>query len=577
MHFLLKINKKDKILIKNISSDKELINSSSSILYISDKTTNYSEFVSNKGRIILIGDIVLDTTVDHFRNTFPQDLADGKYLEYGGFYYLIHLDEHEVKYKIYTSLFNILPIYYYDINDEIYVSSNQLLITKACGKNFEINKKYILETVLFNYAFNDETLFKEIKLVPSNHHIEIDNKINIIKHLEISDLFVQNPQKGKNILEELSLKFIERACKYFPETRFGISLTGGFDGRTLTAAALKSQKNFFTYSFGKDDSQDLTIPLSQTKRMGLEFYPISLDAKYVTDHAATCGQEIIKLTEGTASFSRAHYRYAAELLSAKTNYIITGNFGSDIFRAFNVSGVMIARETKYYFERDNTKEWIDLLKTSKKLKALNLAEYKLELEEFIEELENFKRVNSHLQKNKLLYKYIFEEVFRKYFGPEIVMQSFFINNRAPYLDYIFLKSLLNTNYAGVYSDFYTHNPIKRFKGQLPYAYIIKNSYHELLYLNTIKGYRPLDLLTITGKANLIISKYFKKKIDSTDPYSVKASLEKNKNIYLNKVIIKDYFNPDFIKSILNTDTNTEDTNYLTLALSINYFIHNIYE
>jgi len=83
---------------------------------------------------------------------------------------------------------------------------------------------------------------------------------------------------------------------------------------------------------------------------------------------------------------------------------------------------------------------------------------------------------SKLTKNQKFYVFVFEEVFRKYFGAEIINQFKYIKNRTPFLDMAFLKAILRTELAGIHSEFFEHNPVKRYKGQILYAHIINKTY-----------------------------------------------------------------------------------------------------
>jgi len=88
-----------------------------------------------------------------------------------------------------------------------------------------------------------------------------------------------------------------------------------------------------------------------------------------------------------------------------------------------------------------------------------------------------------------------------------------INVRVPFLDYDFVIALLKTDFAGCNNDFFVHNPLKRLKGQMLYAEIIRQSSSEIYKMKTGKGYRPVDLLTLHGKSKILfpyLKKQFKK-------------------------------------------------------------------
>ena len=161
----------------------------------------------------------------------------------------------------------------------------------------------------------------------------------------------------------------------------------------------------------------------------------------------------------------------------------------------------------------------------------------------------------------------------KYFGSEIIMQSYFVKNRSPYLDPVFIKYLLTTKYAGVYSKFFTHNPIKRFKGQLPYAYIIKNSFPQLLQMMTGKGYRPMDLLSQFGKLRLVLNKLSRKNhVRAVDPFAVREAFNTNLDYYRKVRIDQSLFNLNVIMDQLNNPERINDLGSLTHAISLNIFL-----
>lgn len=568
MSFILKIKQRSKnnLVITDKEIDLKIIDGS--ILFISANKCDVHEHCSENEILIIIGDLVTDKCYDEvLKEIRYNDISN-----LGGFYYAIYINNQNNIIKIFSCIFNILPVYYVNDGTNIIVSSKAELICKITG-NKTINNKYILERILFNYSFLDETIFQQIKLLPSNHYIEIDDRCNIKKHFDITNYFVSEPRKGKKVLEEIAFNFIDSTAKYFPDEEVALSFTSGFDGRTLVAIGKKLNSNIFTYSFGSPDSIDITFPFKQHETIGIEFKSFILGDKYVKEKSLRCGLDIIEKTEGNSSFGRAHYRYASEELSKRVRHIITGNFGSELFRAFHNPGVVISQEMISFFNSDNDK-WIDNIITSDKLKYLNIQSYKPEFEQLIEELKHYKNEYKGLVKSRCFYKYIFEEVFRKYFGPEIVMQNYFMKNRSPYLDPVFIKYLLTTNYAGVYSKFFTHNPVKRFKGQLPYSYIINKAYPPLMNLITGKGYYPIDLLTIGGKIRLIKSRLLKRSNQINDAFSVHACFLYNKKYYSEIKVNQHLFNKKEIEKYFSVNRigNIDDIIHI---ISLNYYLNKI--
>lgn len=527
MNFILKIDKEETKQLSEVMNRADLKKKNGSVFLYHGNSEDRKELNAEHEKIIVIGDLLTGIKNDELINKiFNNDVS-----EFGGFFYIIKLNKLQRSISVLTSVFNILPVYVFEDDKNVLVSSRMEYITDYTGK-LTLNKQYLIERILFNYAITEDTIYKEVKLLPSNHYITISDQTIIKKCFDIADYYVSSPAAGRIILEGVAEKFLETSSKYFPEENAALSFTSGFDGRTLVASGIYLNKDFITYSFGSPDSVDLTLASHQAVVLGIDFIPIALDNDYIKNDSLQCGLDIIKNTEGSASFGRAHYKFAAKKLGERVNYIITGNFGSELFRAFHNPGVVISEEMISYFEIEND-EWIEKIKKSPKLRYINSDIITECIENLIDKLISYKRIHVGLDKNQLFYKFIFEEVFRKYFGPEIVMQSHFLKNRSPYLDPSFVKYLLTTKYSGVYSKFFTHNPFQRFKGQLPYAYIIKRTSPQLMNMITGKGYKPADLLSFYGKSKIAYAKLYEKRSDSEDPFAVRNAFLYNSDNYRN--------------------------------------------
>ena len=537
-------------------------------------------YQQSKKVIIIIGDLVVGKNVKRSFELFYQAVKYNAVHEFGGFFYFIYIDNHRRIIKLWSSLFNILPIYYCKENNGVTISSRiDLILRFGDTKNHEIDKQYLLERVLFNYGLFNRTYLKAIKLVGANNYVEIgNNHFCEPSCLDIVDLFHSEFNKGQAVLTALSEKFIDLTEKYLPESNFAVSFTGGFDGRTLVAVSMNHQKDFFAYSFGAPESEDVSIPMVQSGKIPLEFKPIYLSGSYIENKSYDCGKDLITKTEGAASFARAHYVYAARILSEMTNYIITGNFGSELFRAMHNPGVMVSRELITFFDPRSNDNWKVALTCSKKLNFFRKDSIKNELYGVIEDLEGYKQSFKGLETNRFFYTYVLGEIFRKYFGPEIVMQQFFLTNRTPFLDFGFIVELFRSYYCGVYSDFFTNNPLKRYKGQLLYAYIIKKACPVLLSMKTGKGYPPEALLTLRGKlellTNLITKKVKAARKGPEDPQAVYRAFLHNKNNWTKIDFFSGIYNEGYIRERFQRDRPKFDI--LSNVISSNYYLSAVY-
>lgn len=489
-----------------------------------------------------------------------------------GHYYYIFLDKKRNIIYLGNSLFSILPIYYFTDGRMITVSENALTAGKYLGRN-SINKNFILEMLLFNYPLFNFSIIEGIGLLPSNSYIKISgSSIEIVKHTSITDLFSSTPRPWKNSTGELSEIFLSTATKYFPGEHYAHALTGGFDGRTLVSAGLYYEKIFSCFSFGSEQSKDVQIASQVASKAGLPFIHISLDDEYVKNYSRVCGEEFIMNSTGSATFARAHYLYAAKQLANNYRFIVTGNFGSEIFRAAHTAGAMITSNLYALFASVGPDEGIRTIENSTEFRCLEAKNLNTEIEELKDNIltlpcydESFR----HLTNNQKFYVFVFEELFRKYFGAEMVNQFKYLKNRTPFIDIDFLTEILKTELAGIHSDFPEHNPFKRYKGQVLYAHIIRKAFPVFGKLITDKGYKPDDLITMTGKLHIAggyAKKIMKQSSPDFDPYSVRKAWEVNRNFWNSIPVSSEYFRK---RELMNNNNDI-----LFKALSLSYLLNN---
>lgn len=514
---------------------------------------------------------------DTFRAEFPVKRSVNFIINnlYGHYYYILY-DRNTRQFCAGNSLFSILPLYYIFSNGRLLMSDNAFTLGRYTGRA-TFSKRFILESVLFNYPLFNHSVIEGISLLSPNSGISLDPRgIKITKHTSIQDFFYLNPSPIKKSAGPLTDIFLETVKKYFPKEHYFTALTGGFDGRTLTAAGRYHERSFSCYCFGTSASNDLKLAYEVASKAGIPFFAINLDDVYLKDHSLDEGRNFIISSSGTGTFTRAHYLFAAGQLAGKTRYLLTGNFGSEIFRAAHVPGVLISPNLYTVFSSGNPDEACQKLWVSPGMSWLNKAEMssvRADLQSDIIGLPCFKAEYKDLSRNRQFYIFVFEELFRKYFGAEMISEAGFIKNRTPFLDIDFLKELLTTQFAGINSRFFEENPFKRYKGQMLYAYILRKTFPQLGKILTDKGYKPDDLISASGIPRLItgyLGKRLKRKNNTYDPTGVKKAWDLNHSFYESLQVNNDLFNTVSIKNGLGSGLTDERAKLYSLIYIDNY-------
>lgn len=437
-----------------------------------------------------------------------------------GLFYLIILNDDGRAVRVFNPMFSILPVYTYESVNEIIVSSTVRLIDDGV-RNLAIDKNYVLQRSLFNYSLFDTTIYKEVKLLRTNYFLEVvRGRIHNIRHTDIADFFVNNAISYRKSIESLTQLFVRTVDKYVPQSGASISFTSGFDGRSLVAVSKHLRKDFSTYSFGTERNEDLWLPRTQSEALGLPFVPINLDVENYYRQFWTLSIGAIERSYGATDFLQTHWSYSAKLLSDSTRTAVSGLFGSELFRSAHLAGQFISPALFNYFKNFRSDKWIAGIMGEARHCLLNLHSFHAEMKELLDGLQDYKNKLLGLTPSQSLYKYVFDEIFRKFFGLQLLFpQLEYINVVTPYLDFEFFQEVLKTQLAAVNAPLFTENPMKRFRGQIFHAKLMALTLPGLLELSTGKGYRPKDLLSTSGKARIahdFISRRMKRRLGRVD-------------------------------------------------------------
>jgi hypothetical protein len=546
-------------------------------IYLFNIADSLTEIKFSGGMAIFIGDPLFpenkpDSILYHLENNRIGDILK----EVNGFFYLIVLHEAEKRLIISASMFSILPVFFKETGDSLILSSSfEIIAGNAGGFGQNTDKVYYIEKSVFNFPFLNRTPIKEISTIPSNSFIEIAAGAFVIqKHTVISDYFSMNPKPWKTSLNELAILFIERARMYFPQEKFIATLTGGFDSRTVVSLALNDNRDFETFSYGSRSDPDVLIPEKISSFIQKEYKPVILDETYASEYFWDNACRFLLKSYGGGNFSRAHYYYALTTRLLNSNYLLSGNFGSEIIRSMKMPGVMTSSVLFSMFEGDDMDELRDHILKYRGTSYLNTDLVSENIEELITEIEAYKKsLPAGLTVNQKFYTYLFEEVFRKYFGPEIMVQRQFLKHRAPFLNFSFIEAALQTEIAGANSNFREENPLKRYHGQVLYSNILKRTFPALLKLPLDRGYCPEDFLSVSGHikiaANYLKRNYLIRRDKNLPSYST-LTYEPNLFHFNEIPLDKDIFDTRFFRMQLNGGWATDQMHFINMISSAYY-------
>jgi asparagine synthase (glutamine-hydrolysing) len=576
-------------IIKQLSSNEQytLFRDKQFTLFYPHQQTKEIQVFNNPERIILInGEVFIDKMI---KSGIPKDFQKeeicndnyllpyiygsfGEFLEgylYGNYNILVY-EKKAQKIIIFNCTLGMVPLYFYEYENDWVVSSELMYFCYLPFFKLKIDKVALMEYLLFHYPLRERTFFQNVNLLKPATKIIYENNI-FTKHqyFDHRSFFCKELIKDREALEFLNIKFKEVVNTYIPSTaKYALSLTGGFDGRTILSV-IENYNQLLTYTFGTSESSDISTAKEIADVFNLNHRKYFIENEYYKGNYNECAEEFILRSNGLATFERAHYINAFKKLSKEVEIVLSGNCGSEIFRALHSGGAVVSQFLlDLLFNSKNYKDYYSDYINS--LHADYLFNFKLEgiKDQLIESYSGLhQELFSDIEPNRSIYLFLLKETFRKYFGIEMKVERIYAHNRSPYLDRNFLIAVNKTPFSSAYQSFGNKNPFNRRKGQLTYSYIIEKNNPKLSKIKTNKGYSPHDVYRSINSYKLIIPYFMRYLKKPENAFNVELNARTFYMNLVNKYFIKNPFiNFEIIKNNLR-DNNWKVNNEFFAKLS----------
>ncbi len=525
MGFLLKFEIQEKVPQFEVKKGEFTALDGSAFIFFEDRRaeTHYHFQFSDGGVLHVFGDLITkEAEVTKHAAFSPEQVLDWK-----GNFNFVHIKDGEVKAG--NSNFSLLPLYYHLDQNQLTITNRLVYMT---AKRDQHCKVYLLERLLFNYSLTHHTHFKGVRSVPSFHCItQHDQSISIKEYFDWRRLVTESPKEIDRSKDDVIDLFSSIIHDYFPDEKFHCAFTSGFDSRSIFALASSRSKNEVTgFSFGTQLSDDVVLPSQLCKKYNLKFDSIILGNDYIYHEYWNSVSDIIVKSDGLSTLSRAHYSYASQYLSTQSNYFLSGNYGSELFRAVHSDGAITASLLFDLVEGIFPETLASLIMKYPKYAFLTDSDWELAFQQLHEELkEKVKYFNGDFSTGLRMYYWVWLVSIPNYFGGELLMQQHHIKHRTPFADFDFFRFIQGTEFSGAYEDFKQKNLMKRMRGQKFYPFLLEAIESPLLYETTGKGYKPIDIIDIKRFPNLALGKFFRQSnAQNADPFLAKKAFEMNK-------------------------------------------------
>lgn len=234
--------------------------------------------------------------------------------------------------------FGIKPLcYHLDHQGTLYLSSEAKAILST-GIKAKWNEKALYQALCFQYIPQNQSLFDAIHQLPPGHLLIYNGEsLRLEKYWDLDYHKAETEQDETVISKKLYAILAESIQQRLRSDGAGICchLSGGIDSASIAALASElsgSPIPCFSVSFPHEIYDEANIAENQAKKIGAQFYRVSVGADEIIQHLA----DAVYFSEGLAinSHLAAKYLLNAEIKKAGFKIALTGEGSDEAFAGY---------------------------------------------------------------------------------------------------------------------------------------------------------------------------------------------------------------------------------------------------
>lgn len=266
-------------------------------------------------------------------------------VKFNGMFALALWDRKERSLLLARDRYGIKPLYYATQGNTFSFGSEQKALTVHPNFQKTLNTPALLEYFTFQNLFTDQTLLKDIHMLPAGHYATIESCPSdlSIKVRQYWDYCFREPDhkaSKEEYVEELDRLFQQAVNRQLvSDVELGSYLSGGMDSGSITALATRQTPDLKSFTVGFDLSSASGLELAFDERVKAE----AMSAIFKTEHyemvlkAGDMERCLAKLAyhleEPRVGQSYPNY-YAAQLASKFVKVVLAGSGGDELFGGY---------------------------------------------------------------------------------------------------------------------------------------------------------------------------------------------------------------------------------------------------
>lgn len=265
------------------------------------------------------------------------------FLKFNGMFALVFWDRKEKRLWIARDRYGVKPLYYCFQNKKLLIASEQRAIVANDSFVQNMNKSALLEYFTFQNIFTDQTLNKDIHMLPHGVFGEFNsNTGNWFEErywdYAFTEPTIQLSQEEYN--EELDFLFRQAVKRQLvSDVEIGAYLSGGIDSGSVVSVAAKEIQSLKTFTIGFDLSSVSGLELAFDERQRARAMSSAFNTNHYEntllsgDMEKSLYQVANSLEEPRVGQSYPNF-YAAELSGSFVKVVLSGTGGDELFGGY---------------------------------------------------------------------------------------------------------------------------------------------------------------------------------------------------------------------------------------------------
>jgi asparagine synthase (glutamine-hydrolysing) len=246
------------------------------------------------------------------------------------------VDRRQGKVFLFNDRYGMERIYWHESADAFYFASEAKALLRVLPELREFDREGVAQFLGAGCALAGRTLFRGVQLLPGGSRWTFEGgKIQRAQYFSPSTWEALPTLSETNFETQFGETFARILPRYYNgDAKIGISLTGGLDTRLIMACHAHDRNHETTYTFTGPSGQtmDDRVAARVAGACNLEHRLLRLGPDFFANFAAEVDKTVY-VTDGCSGALGAHEIYFHRQARALAPVRLTGNYGSEVFRA----------------------------------------------------------------------------------------------------------------------------------------------------------------------------------------------------------------------------------------------------